>query len=249
MNMDGKNLQTVSNAQNCVKGYEKRGFSVVSGNPQNRVSLLSLAQLQPGPFHSRKARYRDVSNLKPWQVENLHLANAHAIQIGAPLDTFVTIAWLLTQCGQLEAHVFQLGMKRMCQWLKDNRSPVAWTYVHENPLSIYGDEKPNTHILLHVPQRLRCAFKAKLGGWFDALDGGVKGEPRTYRNYSGPDRLQYMCKGADFWICKNFGGHRSIRGQGIVSIKRSGVSQNLNRKARQVFTTTVREYARARGAA
>ena len=92
------------------------------------------------------------------------------------------------------ATTFKAGLKRMCQWLRDNGLPIAWVYTHENP----QDEKPNTHLLVHVPPRLRRAFKAKVSDWFQALDGGVLAEPRNdaqRRRQGKTTRLQYMAKG------------------------------------------------------
>lgn len=122
----------------------------------------------------------------------------------------------------------------MAQWLRDKNATVAWLYVHENPEAMTGDTKPNTHLLVHVPKRLKALFISKLEVWFDAmLDGAVKAEPRSKPSYRGPDqRLQYMCKGADVLTCHRYGGHRKKGGQGVVLIKRSGVSRNLDWKAR-----------------
>lgn len=52
---------------------------------------------------------------------------------------------------------------------------------------------------MHVPAQLIRAFKAKCSDWFDALDGGVKVDPRNdvQRPAKGlGTRLQYMAKGA-----------------------------------------------------
>ncbi len=102
-------------------------------------------------------------------------------------------------------------------------------YTHENP----GDERPNTHVLVHVPAHLMRAFKAKAGDWFDALDGGVKVDPRNdaQRRAKGlGTRLGYMCKGADALTCRRYGGHRAKGGQGPISIKRAGVAQLLSKQ-------------------
>ncbi len=70
--------------------------------------------------------------------------------------------------------------------------------------------------------------------WFNTLDGGIKPDPRVKPGH--PDtRLQYMSKGADGFTCRRYGGHRKRGGQGLIPFKRSGVSQNLNRKARAAY--------------
>jgi hypothetical protein len=168
-------------------------------------------------------------------VNNLHLADEHARKIGLPLNTFVTVSWLLTAHSEIDAKTFGQCRQRMCQWLRRNDIQPCWQFVHENPCSaVEGDTKPNTHILVHVPKRIITAFKAKASDWFDAtMDGAVLVEPRTRANYQGLDRLHYMAKGTDGFTARRFGGYRKPGGQGVVLCKRSGVSQNVSWKARQ----------------
>ena len=128
--------------------------------------------------------------------------------------------------GAAMASTFRLDMKRAAQWLRDNHSRFAYVYVHGN----LDDSKPNTHLLAHVPKHLRRAFKDKAGSWFEALDGGVKVDPRNdaQRLAKGQGgRLQYMSKGADDFTCKRYGGRRAKGGQGPITIKRAGVAQCL----------------------
>lgn len=175
-------------------------------------------------------RYRWRDDLKPWQVHMLHEGDFRAAQIGLPLNTFVTVNYHGTFAGGAAmASTFKLGMKRMGQWLRDHGVPVAYVYTHENP----GDEKPNSHILVHVPAKLIRRFKAKANGWFDALDGGVKVEARNdaQRRAKGlGTRLQYMAKGAPFVVCRSYEGFRAKGGQGPIAIKRAGVAQCLQAK-------------------
>jgi hypothetical protein len=241
-NAGGRNLQNTIGSRKIVKPYEVKAFSGAEGDPQKPDTSISLAPRKRGPSNTRKSRYRDITKLKPWQVADLHLADAHASRIGAPLNTFITVAWFLTETGDLDAAAFQRGNKRMAQWLRDKGATPAYIYAHENPASKLGDAIPNTHLLVHVPTKHKSAFKAKLPGWFGAtLDGATKVEPRTRRGYKGPDRLQYMAKGADNFTCRRHGGYRKPGGQGVVWIKRSGVSQNLGQKARDSFYA---QYAR-----
>jgi len=233
-NQTGRNLQNAIVPRQSVKPFEIKAFSNTEADPQNPPTSISLALRQQCPSNTRKSRYRDITKLKPGQVDNLHLADAHASRIGAPLNSFITVAWLLTATGYLDAAAFKRGTKRMGQWLRDKGSQTAWLYVHENPVSKLGDAIPNTHLLVHVPSKHKAAFKAKLPGWFGAnADGAVKADPRMKANYFGPDkRLSYMAKGADDFTCRRYGGRRKPGGQGVVWSKRSGVSQNISWKAR-----------------
>lgn len=140
---------------------------------------------------------------------------------------FVTVYYAATFPGEAAmASTFSTAMKRMGQWLRDNGARFAWCFVHENP----GDLKPNSHVLVHVPRGLRRAFTAKANDWFQALDGGVKVDPRNCAGSGTDTRLQYMCKGSDDFTCRRYGGRRAKGGQGPIPFKRAGVAQCLRSK-------------------
>lgn len=247
----GKNLQTVLAVGEVKGAYEIRLVSPAAPDHHHRPHFSSLAGRKPMPVSSlaaqptprtarnyggRSMRYRWADQLKPWQVHMLHQADAVASSLGLPLNTFTTVNYHGTfPGGSAMASTFRLGIKRMCQWLRDNGTRAAYVYVHENP----SDEKPNSHLLVHVPAHLRRAFKAKSGAWFDALDGGVKVDPRNdaQRRAKGiGTRLAYMCKGADDLTARRYGGRRAKGGQGPVAFKRAGVAQCLCLKAAVEFS-------------
>lgn len=228
----GKNLQTVYAVDSARTACEIRLVSPSAPDHQHQPLFSSLAKRQRTPSYGGRAmRYRWVDDLKPWQADMLHEADAVAKQLGLPLDLFVTVNYHGTfPGGAAMASTFKAGLKRMCQWLRDHGSPVAWVYVHENP----QDEKPNSHLLVHVPRRLRRSFKAKICNWFQALDGGVKAEARNdagRRARGLGTRLNYMHKGADDLTCRRYGGRRTKGGQGPIPIKRAGVAQLLRKAA------------------
>jgi hypothetical protein len=236
----GKNLQTVFPVANTKGAYEIGAIGPSAPNLDPAVLFSSSAKQQRTPvrgqsYGGRRLRYRWVDQLKPWQVRMLHQADAVAFQLGLPLETFITVNYHATfPGGAAMASTFKKAMKRMGQWLRDNGVCFAYIYVHENP----DDAKPNSHLLVHVPLRLRRAFKDKAGEWFDALDGGVQVEPRNdaKRRAKGQStRLQYMAKGAPDPICRIYGGRRAAGGQGPITLKRSGVAQFLQPKHQKEF--------------
>jgi len=246
MATDGKNLQTGFAVEKGKGAYETGPASPSSphGNitplissltkhQRTPVSVLSVAQPQPRTarnYGGRKLRYRLLEDLKPWQVHQLHEADAVASQLGFQLNIFVTINWHGTfPGGAAMASTFKRGMKRMGQWFRDNGSRAAFVYVHENP----DDEKPNSHLLVHVPKHLRRRFETIAGTWFDALDGGVDVQLRNdaqRRAQGKTTRLQYMAKGAPYVVCRYYKGYRAKGGQGPIAIKRAGVAQCLRGK-------------------
>lgn len=225
----GKNLQTVCAVASAKLACEIRLVSPSAPHNEHHALFSSLAERKRTPYGGRAMRYRWVDNLKPWQADMLHEADMVTKQLGFPLELFVTINYHGTfPGGAAMASTFKAGLKRMCQWLRDNGLPIAWVYAHENP----HDEKPNTHLLVHVPPRLRRAFKAKVGNWFHALDGGVKAEARndaSRRARGLGTRLNYMHKGADDLTCRRHGGRRAKGGQGPIPFKRAGVAQLLRK--------------------
>jgi hypothetical protein len=239
----GRNLQTPERGATAKGACEIRPVAPSVPNHEHRDLLCSLAQRQRTPVSflaaqptprlarncSRRLRYRKLDGLKPQQVHMLHQADAVASQLGLPLNAFASLYWEATFPGAAAmASTFKLGMKRMGQWLRDNGVRFAYVYVHENP----DDAKPNSHVLVHVPAKLIRAFKAKCPDWFDALDGGVKVDPRNdaQRRAKGlGTRLQYMAKGADDFTCRIYGGRRARGGQGPIPFKRAGVAQLLSK--------------------
>ena len=241
----GKNLQ-IGFAVGKGKGaYETGLVSTPSLHNGNTALLCSLAgrkpmQSQPSSaspesrtarnYGGRQFRYRWVDRLKRWQVAAWYDADAMAVQLGLPLNTFVTIAYGATFPGEAAmASTFKRGKKLMVQWFRDKGLPAAYLYGHENP----DDARPNSHLLIHVPKHLRRAFKDKAKGWFEALDGGVKVDPRNDADRRAKGlgtRLQYMAKGADDMTCRFYGGRRAKGGQGPIAIKRAGVAQCLTGK-------------------
>lgn len=232
MGTGGKNLQTVSTVANQKGAYEIRAVSPSAPDNEHRPLLSSSAPRKRMPYGGRKSRYRNLEALKPWQVAMLHEADAVASQLGSPLNVFVTVYYAATFPGEAAmASTFSTAMKRMGQWLRDNGVRFAWCFVHENP----GDLKPNSHVLVHVPRGLRRAFAAKASTWFDALDGGVKVDPRNCAGSGRDMRLQYMCKGADDFTCRRYGGRRAKGGQGPIPFKRAGVAQCLRGEFRDQY--------------
>lgn len=238
----GKNLQTFLAVDEGKGAYEIRLVSPSAPDHQHHALISSSAPRkrmpvpapQPQPrtarnYGGRAMRYRWLDDLKPWQVHMLHDADRRAAQLGLPLNTFVTINYHGTFAGGAAmASTFKLGLKRMVQWLRDNGVLAVYLYTHENP----GDEKPNTHLLVHVPAKLIRAFKARCSDWFDALDGGVDVQARNdaqRRARGETTRLQYMAKGAPFLVCRDYEGFRARGGQGPIGIKRAGVAQLLSK--------------------
>lgn len=212
MKLGGTNSQAHFQKINPENPFESEPCYGDTAEPKKHDTLFSLAQRK-----QRQDRYRNLANLKPWQDQQLREADNYATKIEKPLNRFVTVSWRFTDYGNFSAHAFQRATHRMRQWFRDRGIEPAWIYVHENPLSEMGDEKPNTHMLMHLPRKITYAdLSGMLERAFNALDGGINVQPRKKFGWSGQDSIQYMTKGADQLTCRIFGGFRKKGGQGNV---------------------------------
>ena len=93
--------------------------------PAALFSSLSTTLRKASTRKSHKARKKDLENLKGWQVNDLFRADVIADSMGLGLNWFATINWLDTSVGSDDfADAFQLGCKRMGQWLRDQHGPI-----------------------------------------------------------------------------------------------------------------------------
>jgi hypothetical protein len=215
----GTNPQIAESRSLILSPSTCEGFSSeeLTQRPAALFSSLSATPRRASKGKSRKAREKDLENLKGWQVDDLFRADATADSLGLGMNLFMTVTPLIISA-------FQIGLRRAGQWLSDNGVAFVYIYVHENP----GGERPHSHLLIHVPQRLIKAFVSHAGGWFGAAnETDVRVEPRTMPGWSRRRRLQYLVKGAHHCVCKAHGGHRKKGGQGPIEFKRSGVCQFL----------------------
>ena len=259
MATSGKNFQTPERGANPKEAYEIGLISPAAPYLEQHPLISSLCEAKRTPVSSvpspagksrparnyggRKLRYRKLDGLKAWQVRMLHDADAEAARLGLPLKTLVTINYHGTFAGGAAmASTFKRAMKRMGQWFLDHGLPFVYVYVHENP----NDAKPNSHLLVHVPPHLIRALTAKVGDWFDALDGGTDVQPRNdaqRRAQGKTTRLQYMTKGGPFLVCRDYKGFRAKGGQGPIHFKRAGVAQCLQVKAARGFSGSIKKAA------
>ena len=186
-----------------------------------------------GPFRPRrrawqtKSRYqrrRCSKRLRPWQVDALFEADAFALSIGLPLNTFLTVSWTDTSRGSSDIpQRFGRATKAMGEWLRRRSAKSCWVFVHENP----GGTRPNAHLLIHIPGNLFSQFYEAAPRWFDALADGI-----YLRKRHGPRDhcLRYMVKGTDYATALRVGAR--ARKQGGIDFKRCGWTQNLGVSAR-----------------
>ena len=168
-------------------------------------------------------------------AENIVMAAGFADQLGLPLNRFVTVRWEGRQSiGTIQTRQGLL-IERMSKWLRYRNVPPAYLWVIENGLA----RGLHSHILIHVPSEHLKAFKRKAPTWIDGTIDKSTVDVRRTRYGHGLDRLnglkgrlRYILKGGDEQVSRLISV--DLKHQGTVAGKRSGTSQNIGVKARQL---------------
>ena len=185
---------------------------------------------------------RSVS-LRSKDCEKLLFAARHAVEIGRPLNRFLTVHFDKAGLADPVRAIGQL-LKLMGDWLRCNGSELVAVWVRENG----PDKGEHVHILLSVPPDRVRAFNRMQRGWFGLI--GAKWRRGAYRskpvgrshvvafNYLSADLYQqelagvldYLLKGADLQARTTHGIGRNADG-GELWGKRCGTTENLGRTA------------------
>lgn len=176
------------------------------------------------------------------QLENLTAATSYAVEIGHPLNRFITINWSL---GSVADCVGATGrfLKYAGDWLRKRGVPPTYIWVREHG-RIAGR---HVHILMHVTPTLTRRFSELQFGWLKGAGvprqrkGTIKTKPvgRAYRTaLSGPAEVYRVELGKTlaYLLKQSQGNPRAACGFGRpgspVVGKRCSTSQNIGRAAR-----------------
>jgi len=196
-----------------------------------RGALRLSRQLQPGKRSSWSLSRRQAANLKA--------AARHAVELGLPLNRFVTIDWEaagVVDCTRATGRF----LKCAGDWLRRRGGHIAYLWVQEGGSRV----GQHVHMLVHVPADLARRFSELQRGWLKGCGaefrrGLIKSRPvgSSYRAALCPEQhaygenlrrvLGYLLKEADR------DGHPSAR-RSLVQGKRCAISQNIGPRARAV---------------
>lgn len=191
---------------------------------------------------ARSSSDRLSRELSVTQCANLTDAAWHALEIGVPLNRFITINWSTARVEAPRAATAGF-LKRAGDWLADRGLPRAYVWVREN------DGGDHVHILIHVPSRFARDFSRRQRGWLLTLGAerrsGVIKTDAVARDYAAADAspayyrqnldvvIRYLLKGASERAA-GFTDHRR-RGTGLIQGQRAGVSHDLGKRAREIY--------------
>jgi hypothetical protein len=115
---------------------------------------------QPRPLSFAQ---RGSWSLNSAQMGNIDRAVSHALEIGLPLNRFVTINW---EAAGIEDCTRATGrfLKQAGDWLRRLGRSLAYVWVQERGARI----GQHVHILLHVPADLARRFSGLQRGWLKA---------------------------------------------------------------------------------
>lgn len=191
----------------------------------------------PRLYRSLQPCKRPSSSLSKRQAANLAAAARYAVELGAPLNRFVTINW--EAAGVVDcAGATGRFLKYASDWLRRRGGHIAYIWVQEGGNRV----GQHAHILLHVPADLARRFSELQRRWLGGCGaefhrGLIKSRPvgRSYRAAFGSDPsiydgnlrrvLGYLLKEAD--EVGQPGGQCSL-----VVGKRCATSQNIGARAR-----------------
>lgn len=162
-----------------------------------------------------------------------NLANAvrFAIEVGRPLNWFVTINYGLTSCEpEAMSSAFELLRdNHFVPWFKryrtsrpHTRGPTAYVWVAEGRPGHHG-----VHWLVHLPPQLKKPFAENMRRWLERTAGPILDDKAIHiRPAETPQGATlYMLKGLDHRHAKRF--RVDPKWQGVVFGKRCGVSASL----------------------
>ena len=198
-----------------------------------------------GSALSRSRETRPSSYLSKAAAENIIAAAQHAALTGRPLNRFTTLHY---EAAKVSDPVKATGrlLKLASDWLRTKGEPLFAIWVRET-----GIEKgEHLHLLWHVPNKLAKTFANRERRWRNKIGmklaaGASYSRPvglsyrhalrRTEYGECYADHLLaavgYVLKGAHPRTVESLGLPR-CEPQGLIAGKRSGMTENLNRKAR-----------------
>jgi hypothetical protein len=161
----------------------------------------------------------------------IHYADTRLVELGRPLNTFVTVNFDHTDCPpeHVSAAFERLRDNHFVRWLRyEEAAPAYYVWVLENQ---GGDM--HVHWVVHVPSSLRKAFGTRLPKWLARVAGIIRCSESAI-NIKPVSKLRsltrYLLKGMDSRYAPRYSvQHES---QGLVYGKRCGVSKSLGPSAR-----------------
>jgi hypothetical protein len=183
-------------------------------------------------LNSRSQRRRS-KHLTGAAADNLHAATEFAAERGTPINCAISINWPLFSGFVPDDLRLARAQERLRHRLERQGVELVWWWVRE--VSKGGDGAPNTQIAAHNPFSTDAEFERLLCECLEP-EGGPNDNAIDVKLAYGPyGWWKYCCKGLNREEAKQ----RRIRPtyQGEIDGKRSGMTQNINRAARQRLQT------------
>lgn len=191
---------------------------------------LTIIMAKPGPKTSwqdtaRYRRRRCPERLRPQEVAELFNADAFARWRAAPLNVFITIAFVHTAAGDAEANK-TFARLRDCV----GKSFARWGGEYSGLYVFEAKGGLHVHWAAHCPPSILPQFDQLLHRQLRPRSAAAILIRQRWRGER--DRLmRYLVKGTD-WVTARRVKAWAMR-QGIVDFKRCGISQSIGKAARR----------------
>jgi hypothetical protein len=184
--------------------------------------------------HHRRPRSKHLTGAAS---DNLHAATVFAAERGTPINCAISINWVLfSGFGVSDDVKLARAQERLRHRLERQGHELVWWWVREVSKGGIDIGAPNTQIAAHNPFPTDEEFKRLLSECFEP-EGGPNDDCAIHVQlaYGPKGWWKYSSKGLNRQEAKQ----RRIRAvyQGEIDGKRSGMTQNINRAARERWQT------------
>jgi hypothetical protein len=207
----------------------QRGRSRRCPDSFDRTLSLTLGNLSLGRHHRPRSKH-----LTGAAADNLRAATEFAAERGTPINCAISINWaMFSGFGVPDDVRLARAQERLRHRLERQGFELVWWWVRE--VSKGGIGAPNTQFSAHNPFVTVEEFERLLCECFEP-EGGPNDAAIKVKFAFGPiGWWRYCCKG----LSREEAKQRRVRAvyQGEIDGKRSGMTQNINRAARERWQT------------
>lgn len=255
----GRDIGHASRAESCGTPMSCETSSRVRGLARNPGSFTPESS-SDGRDAERRSRLAADGKRCSWsltrpQTTNLLDAADWALEIGLPLNRFVTINWETAGVADCTKATGRF-LKHAGDWLRRRGHRIAYLWVQESGARV----GQHVHMLIHVPPDLARRFSQLQRRWLKASGASfckdlIRSRPvgHSYRAamssawpayYVNLERvLRYMLKQS--WLGDASSGGPRKACQSLVRGKRCGTSENIGARARAQEARDARREPRA----
>jgi len=204
-----------------------------------KILALSVpAPALPAAKPRRLYRPNGTKHISLCQADNIIDAAEHAGNIGLLLNAHCTIMWNGTDVfADNDGRLFAKIREGLSKWLGRRSIQFTAVWAREVRAQHYGQ---HVHMVLHLPSKYRkgkylAEFEREVERLVDTHGGGIEGDWAVKITLHTNGDVRYLLKGGTAEVWRVYSVKRIWRQpQGIIFGKRSGTTENIGPKAREL---------------